>query len=222
LQSQNGSNSASSATLKVDFENEDQPLKILVAGSGDIRHILLTMSGSWRHTRKFHFYVLESQAPIVARQIMLLHTLTETQSEWGIDEMTHVYLEIHGNLMLREQTARYVKETAGKLFKICEDGKLVDISKLKFRERDDLESVFKYWHDPNKKFDAKLLWDFRLKRFYQRRYEYRENAIDWDFHMKLKPMEFLQWRMTGIAFDKWSAAYNSPNRTLASVDFVNM
>ncbi len=77
--------------------------------------------------------------------------------------------------------------------------KLIDFGALKFRERDDLEFVFKFWRESETKrpFDVKVLWDHRLrtylKRFYstaillimQRRYNTRENIFDWDYNMKL-------------------------------------
>ena len=49
--------------------------------------------------------------------------------------------------------------------------KLIDFGALKFRERDDLEFVFKFWRDSKKPFDAKALWDHRL-RSYLKRFEF--------------------------------------------------
>jgi dynein assembly factor 3 len=37
-------------------------------------------------------------------------------------------------------------------------GQLVDVSQLKFRERDDIEAVFKFWDNDNKHFDIDKLW----------------------------------------------------------------
>lgn len=54
--------------------------------------------------------------------------------------------------------------------------KLIDFGALKFRERDDLEFVFKFWRESETKrpFDVKVLWDHRLrtylKRFYSKRF----------------------------------------------------
>ena len=31
-------------------------------------------------------------------------------------------------------------------------------------------------------------WEQRLRRYYQARYDYRKNAADWDYHMKLKTL----------------------------------
>ena len=50
------------------------------------------------------------------------------------------------------KTLRAMTDGAGVL------GKLIDFSGLKFRERDDIEFVFKFWRDQAKQFDAKSLW----------------------------------------------------------------
>lgn len=103
----------------------------------------------------------------------------------------------------------------------------MDFSKLKNKERDELEEIIKFWKN-NSPFDIKTLWDNRLREYYRDRYDVRENLIDWDYHMNLKPMkekiiihitEYNKWRQTGIAYmfgDDDDDIYECPNTTLSS------
>ncbi|KAJ3336924.1 hypothetical protein HDU93_001887 [Gonapodya sp. JEL0774] len=104
---------------------------------------------------------------------------------------------------------------------------ILDLSLLKYRERDDLESTFKFWRDDKKVFDMENYWDFRLRKHYGGRYDHRENLVDWDYHMKLRDKasviskaEFLSWRTKGIAFQVRESTYSKPNRSLASVEGI--
>lgn len=103
----------------------------------------------------------------------------------------------------------------------------IDLSQLRFRERDDLEFVFKFWRNigNKKKFDAKLLWEERCRSYYGARYDAREGVADWDLNMKLAEKasiiykrEFFKWRTHGIAYEVRESAYDYANRTMASVD----
>ena len=100
-------------------------------------------------------------------------------------------MECYGNLLIREKTFNWILERSSDLIRVVTDGKgplaeLIDFSQLKFRERDDIEFVFKYWRDTSRKFDGPLLWDIRLRQYLANRYDNRDNAFDWDYHMKLK------------------------------------
>jgi dynein assembly factor 3 len=54
----------------------EEPFKILLAGSNDIRHILKTASRLKRHRhQKIKFYIIETQTTIIARHLLLLQTL---------------------------------------------------------------------------------------------------------------------------------------------------
>lgn len=103
---------------------------------------------------------------------------------------------------------------------------LVNLRRLKFKERDDLEDIFKFWRNrAPKHFDMTELWDYRLRQYWKQRYDSRTNLADWDYSMKLKDLgrasvihsrQFARWRDTGIAFDPRDAPYDVSNRTLAS------
>ncbi|KAJ1501762.1 Dynein assembly factor 3, axonemal [Coelomomyces lativittatus] len=98
----------------------------------------------------------------------------------------------------------------------------LDLTALKYKERDELEMVFKFWKS-NRPLDLNRLWEQRLMAYYQSRYDVRENLIDWDYHMKLstklpnlpKPA-FFRWRLSGNAFDTKDTLGSYPNRTLVT------
>ena len=152
-------------------------------------------------------------------------------------ERAELFLECYGNLMIRQKTANWLQTVSSDLIRVVTDGKgllgsLVDVSQLKFRERDDIEFVFKFWRDAqNKSFQASQLWDYRLRQYYTTRYDVRDNAIDWDYHMKFKDLdkelasivykgEFLRWRLHGTAFEVRESAYDAPNRSMATVNIL--
>ena len=62
----------------------------------------------------------------------------------------------------------------------------LNLSRLKFRERDDLEFTFKFWLKGN--FQIEKMWDIRNRNYFKNRFDHRENLIDWDYHMKLIPL----------------------------------
>lgn len=100
----------------------------------------------------------------------------------------------------------------------------LDLSQLKFRERDDLEAIFKAWRRADDKaFDVRRLWDERMRLYLKTRYDARANVADWDYNMRLfvhapmvHPKHYEHWRETGVAFDPRDAPYDHVNRTLAS------
>ncbi|KAJ3319066.1 asparagine-linked glycosylation protein [Blyttiomyces sp. JEL0837] len=246
------SNSATSQTTS-DSNIADK----LSPGGKDARHILQTIARAKRHAnRKMNFYILEPQPPLVARNLMLLHLFFEEEEDISLLERAQRFLEVYGNCYLRQKTYEYIKKTAGDLIKLVADGNgilspLCDFKQLRFRERDDLEVVFNFWRQEKKVYDIDKLWDFRLRRFYGVRYDTRAEAIDWDYHMKLRDKacliltntqqfllsltitilfsiqasiihktEFLRWRTHGLAYEVRDSAYDRPNRTTASIDYL--
>ena len=74
-----------------------------------------------------------------------------------------LFLEVYGNTLVRDKTAQFIKQESSKLIRCLTDQKgplssILDFSHLKFRERDDLEFVFKFWRDEKKSFDISKLW----------------------------------------------------------------
>ncbi|XP_008117136.2 dynein axonemal assembly factor 3 isoform X1 [Anolis carolinensis] len=208
-------------------------LNILLVGSIDGRHILKTMSRLCRWPRrKINFYVLENNLETVGRQLLFLSLALEPSTKMGLQEKSETFLDLMGNTLLRSQTASYLQEKANLFIRYVTDSDFqvthlpsVDLSALKFKERDQLESIFRFWRNPDPQaFQIKQLWDLRLRQYLGSRYDARRGVCDWDLTMKLHEhganviniREFFHWRDTGIAFEMREGAYDIPNKTLAS------
>ncbi|KAK6190478.1 hypothetical protein SNE40_002340 [Patella caerulea] len=219
--------------LKISQDACPDELKILVVGAGDVRHLLKTISSTWRHPkRKLHFYVIESALEVYARDMLLLNITLEPQNRMGLQEKTELFLEIFGNTYIRQQSCEYVEKMSTELIKMVTDFdylekrmNMVDLSQLKFKERDFLEGIFKFWRNPDKSvFDIAKSWDLRERNRLGVRYDSKKNVYDWDYHMKLAEAgadiihktEYSNWRDSGIAFTIREGTYDIPNKTLAS------
>ncbi|KAJ3237711.1 Dynein assembly factor 3, axonemal [Chytriomyces hyalinus] len=211
-----------------------QDANILLMGGRDARHIIKTIAHLGRHknfTGNLNFYVYEEQAPMLARTILLLSIFLDQDPNINNGEQSQFFLEVFGNTFLRGKSYDAVKSLATSLIILLGDSKgplasLFNLNLLKFRDRDDLEVVFKFWRDDVKKaYDIEKLWDTRLRRLYGPRYDCRENSVDWDYHMKLvkevtiiHKTEFLRWRQHGIAYEVRGSSYDKPNRTTATLE----
>jgi len=221
--------------IKIDIDEEDKDdLNMLLVAPADPRHIIKTMARAWRYNHKFlNFYLMETQTSILARDIILLSIILDWSEDIGIQERVELFLEIYGNICVREKTEKFIRERAYDLIRTITDAdetksklsKIIDVSHLKFRERDDLEFVFKFWRSPKNNYEIEKYWDYRLRAFYKRRFDYIENVCDWDYQMKLKPRadminlkEFTKWRKTGQAFEVRETLYDRPNRVTATAE----
>lgn len=214
-------------------------INVLLVGQGDIRHLLRTVAVATRHNpeTKLHFFVVEDCVELVAKQILFLKLVLEP-TEWvGLREKTELFLELLGNAHIRAKTSEYLATQAKLLTDLITDPERmkeempnVDISGLKFRERDEIEDVFRFWRREGKEgkegqpsFDMEELWDYRLRMYLKQRYDARNNLADWDHSMKLRlhasvihVKQFIHWRNTGLAYDLRDAEYTVSNRSLAS------
>ncbi|CAJ1418546.1 unnamed protein product [Effrenium voratum] len=98
----------------------------------------------------------------------------------------------------------------------------VDLSQLKFKDRDLLQDVFKGWFQ-DVPFDIEALREQRCRGYYRTRYDYRKNLMDYDYQTFIKEVagiihwfHYKQFGHTGVAFETRLASYSSPNRSLAS------
>ncbi|XP_064634715.1 dynein axonemal assembly factor 3-like isoform X2 [Lineus longissimus] len=208
---------------------------ILLIGGGDIRHILKTMSCSWKHKKKkLHFYIIENNLELYARDLLFFSIAMETRERMGLQEKTELFLELYGNTLVRYQSMEYVQKLSTEFIKMVTDfdnlaEKLpyIDMSQLKFKERDMLEAIFKFWRNPNREkdvFDIEKAWDQRLRAYLGTRYDAIPNCFDWDYSMKmaergaeiLNSRFYAKWRLSGVAFEIRDGTYNVPNKTLAS------
>lgn len=220
--------------------SEDEYLNVLLVSAGDQRHIFETIANRAKHgnKKKIRFFVYEKMLELYARHFLLLNLAIEHPSKRGIQEKTELYLEIFGNILLRDHTSQLVQAKANEFVKCITDFDylekagldLFDFSLLKFKERDFLEGIFKFWRlksqdiskDP---FQAEKCWDIRLRTYFGTRFDTRSNAYDWDYNMKLADRSncliinnkvYSKWRDTGVGFELRDSNYDTPNRTLAS------
>ncbi|KAI5757322.1 DNAAF3 [Gulo gulo luscus] len=222
--------------LRGDAEHRTPELDVLLLGSVDGRHLLRTLARAalWPR-RRLHFYVLENNLEAVARHILIFSLALEEPEKMGLQERSETFLEVWGNALLRPQVAAFVRAQAKRLVHLVpepdrleEELPWLSLGALKFRERDALEAVFRFWAGGEKgpeAFPMSRLWDSRLRHYLGSRYDARRGVSDWDLHMKLHDRgarvihtrEFRRWRDTGVAFElRDSSAYHVPNRTLAS------
>jgi dynein assembly factor 3 len=187
---------SSTATAAGSRQEEDEddlmkPLNILLVNPGDVRHIITTISRRRRHAhntrensnnnntgeaqtlRPLHFYLLESSAEVLARDILLLEVLNDY--EVPIRQRATVFLEIFGNFQVQDRTARYIEQLGHQLRSLVCDSTgrledLVDLSMLKYRDRDSLEMAFKSYAR-SFPYDAASLRDHRLRGLYAERYD---------------------------------------------------
>eukprot|EP01138_Halocafeteria_seosinensis_P015582 gb/GECG01015901.1/.p1 GENE.gb/GECG01015901.1/~~gb/GECG01015901.1/.p1 ORF type:complete len:746 (+),score=88.37 gb/GECG01015901.1/:1-2238(+) len=99
---------------------------------------------------------------------------------------------------------------------------VIDVSYLRYRERDELEKQFLSWsHDSECRVEKYR--EQRLRNHFGTRFDFRNNLIDWDYHMDILPyagvihaQHYRQWRNTGVAFEFGDATYTNANRSLTS------
>ena len=211
-----------------------EPLRILLVHPGDIRHILATVSRRQRHHgsksrmarfRPIHFYLLETPIEVLCRDILLLEALNDY--EVPIRQRATIFLEVFGNCKVQDRTSEYIEQLGHELRTFLANGSgrlegILDLSLLKYRDRDDLEAGFKCY-SRSTVFDMEAYRDHRMRGFYQERYDSRKNLADWDYHQNLKTRatiihmkQFKEWRVSGIGFELGDQVYTEPNRTLMS------
>ena len=206
----------------------DDEIKILSSGSADLRHILYSISEECTLQKNFSliFYLHENDKEVMARHMLLILLINDLSLP--IRERVELFLDIYANALTRERTAEHIQSQAQLLIKIITQPKdapqiksIFDLSSLKFKERDELEEVFRSWNllCP---FDMGGLRDQRLRYHYKERYDYRDNLADWDFHWYFKDLapqvnyrHYKEWRNTGVAYEYRLATYTAPNRTLS-------
>lgn len=168
----------------------------------------------------------ENHHEVHARHLLLLQVINNTSM--NIRERMETFLSLLGNTLVREKDSLYVSDIAKEFVNLVTDESshplagLVDLTHLKFKDRDILQDLFKGW-DQAVPFDIEALRDQRCRGYYRDRYDYRKNLMDSDYTTYVKPVagiihwyHFKEFCFTGIAFETRLASYNTPNRTLAS------
>ena len=251
--------SDSAFTDKLDEEGALVPLRVLLVHPNDIRHIITTLCRRRRHMyrpdgstvnsrlRPIEFYLLESPIEVLARDILLLEVLFDF--EVPIRQRAAAFLEVYGNALVQDRTSRYIERLGHELRNLIIDGTgrqagFTDLSLLKYKDRDELEDVFKSYRRPRAQlttgeqngqeaerasslrsdFDMSSLRDHRLRGWYAERYDHRKALADSDYHFIyvgtcadiVHAKQFKEWRLTGCAYELGDQVYTESNRTLAS------
>lgn len=206
-------------------------LNILLIGSSDARHIIKTMSKMYEHEDiKINFYVMDICMELTARQILFLNIALEPFEQMGLMQKIKTFMELYGNSLLRPAYAKFLTTKAKQLVNMITNLEYcykvmgnINLDGLKYKERDYLEILFKYWSasDP---FKICELWDRRVRGALGVRYDTKNGVFDWDLHMKMHEngakqlcaQEYKHWRGTGVAFTWIESDVSKPNRTLAT------
>lgn len=211
-------------------------VNVLVVGAGDVRHVLRTIAQAYRHShgRRVHFFVLEPSIEAAARQLLMLTLALEPAEVLGPAQKARAFLEIHGNTLIKPNTLQYIRQKSNQLICMVTDPSylkgrmpIVSLDYLKYKERDYLESTYKFWRSSTQQdFDIVNLWDIKLRSNLGVRYDSRQGLFDWDYHMKLNAsmeggtpitaQEYIGWRETGVAYRWPEGECIDINVTLAS------
>lgn len=209
-----------------------QPINVLLAGPGDVRHVLAMIARRRRWEpaskhRPVHIYIFEKAIETLSRALLLIQVALD--ADLPLRQRCNLFLEIFGNSRVQERTSAYIEDQAKLLVDFVYNDRgplagLIDLSHLKLRTHDDLIDSFQSWFQ-RVTFDVDTLRDHRLRHYYEVRYDYRDNLIDWDYTMKLKKIEnadvihirqYRDWRNSGVAFEFGDQMYTVPNRTMAA------
>lgn len=232
--SRDSSDTKLASSLSEASETSQRPFCALLLSPGDARHVLKTIAQRRRHSRgghaapAMHLCVYERSAEVLAR--IMLQLAIACDWELPLRQRAALWLELYGNALIQTRTATYLssKLRAVLVDVLCNERgpaplpALFDFSLLKHRQRDELEEVLKSWAE-GVPFDMATLRDHRLRHHYGARYDFRNNLIDWDYQMGIKPhvgalhfSTFREWRNSGVAFEFGDCVYSAPNRTMAS------
>ncbi|XP_063798898.1 dynein axonemal assembly factor 3 [Pseudophryne corroboree] len=214
--------------------SDDIPeLNILLVGCGDGRHLLKTICQARRWPqRRLNFFIIESDLELLARQMLFLTLALEDPEQMGLQEKCEMFLELFGNSLIRSKTVSYLQEKCVLFIRCVTDPEyqqsvlpLLNLQFIKFRERDELECIFKFWQtSEHKLFPIERYWDVKNRQILGKRYDSRKGAYDWDLTMKLhdrgataiNAIDYNRWREKGIAFMIREGIYDLPNKTFSS------
>mmetsp|Transcript_93677 Transcript_93677/g.200974 ORF Transcript_93677/g.200974 Transcript_93677/m.200974 type:complete len:632 (-) Transcript_93677:38-1933(-) len=205
----------------------DEPVNILIAGGADVRHLLKTVAKRHQQPgRRLRFFLHEKHHEVLARHMLLIQIMNNKAV--SVRERMETFLSVYGNTLIRERDVQYISEIAAEFVELVTDNSLhplanvVDLTHLKFKDRDVLQDIFKGWNK-DAPFDIEALREQRCRGYYRERYDYRKNLMDFDYNQHIKEkagiinwFHYKEYAFTGIAFETRLASYSQPNRTLAS------
>ncbi len=123
-----------------------------------------------------------------------------------------LFLDIYGNSLIRQKSQNYLDYMIRELIRLITQDKrcetaiksIVDLSLLKYKERDELEDVLKSWYSKTP-FDIEKYRDQRLRYHYKERYDYRLNLIDWDYNMDVSTFVSSEMKTAIVSADTFGA-----------------
>lgn len=155
---------------------DEEEFNILIAGASDGRHILKTIAKYYTNIKndndkkKLNLYVYEGLLELIARQIILFLIAFEPSEELGLNEKAHIFMEVYGNTLIRPKTFSYINKKSHQLIHCVTDLNylshrlpIIDLSLLKYKERDSLETIFKFWREDDNLFDIEQIWNKRIR-----------------------------------------------------------
>ncbi|XP_071515661.1 dynein axonemal assembly factor 3 [Panulirus ornatus] len=173
-------------------DDEDVPgatVQALVIGTGDPRHLLMTLAR--KHRKRLRVYLLEATVEVYARVLLLMGI--SLQQNLGLRERANLLLDLWGNLYLRPASRDYLENAARRLSIVITDVTqysamfgLISAGRLKYRERDAIDAVCRTWYKLSlDQYDPASCWDARLRQILGTRYDYRKAEADWAWNMRL-------------------------------------
>lgn len=134
-----------------------------------------------------HLYIYEDNVEALARHLILLAVLLDDSQEHAVRMQR--FLEVFGNIFLREDTVDYLKHLCRELetllsSMIADDSgncvgplkNMLDISMLRYEAKDALLSSIEQARSSTH-LDMKSAWDLRCRRWYGDRYDFRRNMV---------------------------------------------
>uniref|UniRef100_A0A7S2TRF5 Dynein assembly factor 3, axonemal n=1 Tax=Lotharella oceanica TaxID=641309 RepID=A0A7S2TRF5_9EUKA len=205
---------------------QKKEINVLLINPGDIRHLLETLHEieNAKEVAKVNVYIWEDTLECIAREMIL--TRIATDQSLSTEARIQTFLEAYGNIEIHKKTSENLSTYAKQIYKdMAKDAEKVapifNLSRLKFKERDEIEDVLKFVSSETK-FNAKELWDNRSRHYLGARYDALGNIVDWDYSMRMKDyapiihkLHYRRWRARGIIVERQGRC-TEPNRTLAS------
>lgn len=210
-------------------------LNILLFGSGDIRHILQTLANQRIASAEGHppvhwnFYLIDGSVDVVARNLLLIDIILSRDSSVSLLGRTHLFMDIYGNTFIRPASRDYQRKRGNLFLNAFSDyeeipekySPLIDLSALKYKDRDQLQDVFSVWRS-EESVELQSQWNGQLRNYLGHRFDSRRGAFDWDLHMELRyrggqricNQEYLDFRESGIAFQFPEFEYSFENKSL--------
>lgn len=156
----------------------------------DPRHTIQTICQAARHDigdDTIHLYVYEDTPEALARHILLIGLLFDS-SLLPTDRVS-MFLEVFGNLFLREETKKYLQHRSKQLENVVSKKiagssseetdlfhKILDLSLMRYEAKDQLLSAIVQSRTAPS-IDVKHAWDTRSRKWYGDRYDFRKNAV---------------------------------------------